>query len=183
MGDFSPLGKIISISELLKNKSVNDNEFRIACFLIDSYNNKTDQCNPSVLYMGKQMGKSESTIKRGLRGLRKKKIISNSRGNPMIGSNKYKIFSNKKGIGEFEVPTLVDNKERSNLNYREVNIVKYESSTMTRKTIKETMNRNHYLNADKNQKELNESSSGSITEEERVLAGKIFTSFISKLEK
>lgn len=183
MGDFSPLGKIISISELLKNKLVNDNEFRIACFLIDSYNNKTDQCNPSVLYMGKQMGKSESTIKRGLRGLREKKIISNSRGNPTIGSNKYKIFSNKKGIGEYEIPILVDQKESSILNHKEVNIVKYESSSMTRKTIKETSNGNHYSITENNQKELNEGSSGSITEEERVLAGKRLTSFISKLDK
>ncbi len=182
MGDFSPLGKIISISELLKNKLVNDNEFRIACFLIDSYNNKTDQCNPSVLYMGKQMGKSESTIKRGLRGLRKKKIISNSRGNPIIGSNKYKIFSNKKGIGEYEIPILVDQKESSNLNHKEVNIVKHESSSMTCKTIKETSNGNHHSNSNNNQKELNNGSSGSV-EEERVLAGKRLTSFHSKLDK
>ena len=182
MGDFSPLGKIISISELLKNKLVNDNEFRIACFLIDSYNNKTNQCNPSVLYMGRQMGKSESTIKRGLRGLRDKKIISNSRGNPMIGSNKYKIFSNKKGKGEFEIPILVDQKENSDLNHREVNIVKNDSSSMTCKTIKETSNGNHHSNSNNNQKELNNGSSGPNSEEERVLAGKKISLLISKLE-
>ena len=54
---------------------------------------------------------------------------------------------------------------------------------MTCKTIKETMNRNHYSITDSNQKELNEGSSGFISEEERVLAGKRLTSFISKLDK
>ena len=182
MNEFSPLGKIVSISQLLKNKSINDNEFRIACFLIDSYNNKTQQCNPSVLYMGRQMGKSESTVKRGLRELRKKNIISNSRGSPMLGSNKYKIFANKNGVGDYEVPIVVDTNESSNLNSREVNIVTNESSNVTRKTVNESMNRNLPIESKERQKELKKGSSVSISEEERSVIGKKLSDFISKLE-
>ena len=95
-----------------------------------------------------------------------------------------KIWGQRKELAIYSgTPHQRNNKERPNLNYREVNIVKYESSSMTRKTIKETMNRNHYSITDSNQKELNEGSSGFISEEERVLAGKRLTSFISKLDK
>ena len=54
---------------------------------------------------------------------------------------------------------------------------------MTCKTIKETSNGNHHSNSNNNQKELRNGSSGSVAEEERVLAGKRLTSFLSKLDK
>ena len=75
---FDPLKKIQSLDTII-SMGLTDRAYRVFSFLVFRYNSHSEQCNPSVNYMAVQMNKSPSYVKRGLKELRDKQIISNTR--------------------------------------------------------------------------------------------------------
>ena len=108
--------------------------------------------------MAAQMNKSPSYVKRGLRELRHKQIISNIRGSITTGSNMYRLSGTLRGISYYQ---------GSKMSEEEVISVSLEGSDVTRKTIKE------YIKEDINSNNLAEpelpggSDSKDIDEKER----------------
>ena len=119
---FDPLKKIQSLDTII-SMDLTDRAYRVFSFLVFRYNSNSEQCNPSVNYMAAQMNKSPSYVKRGLRELRHKQIISNIRGSITTGSNMYRLSGTLRGI--------------SDVSEEEVKSVSLEGSNVTRKTIKE----------------------------------------------
>lgn len=124
---FPPVDKLNAIDDVSKMK-LSDNAFRVYCYLVCRYNSITQQCNPSVNHMSKNIGKSKATIKRALAELRDKNLIWNYRGYPSVGSNEYKIYG-----------TVLWKKYSSNLNESRLNNDTQIGSELSPKTIKETM--------------------------------------------
>tara|TARA_A100001011_G_scaffold47673_1_gene45123 strand:- start:261 stop:635 length:375 start_codon:yes stop_codon:yes gene_type:complete len=119
--------------------------------------------------MATQMNKSPSYVKRGLKELRDKQIISNTRGSITTGSNMYRLSGTLRGISYYQ---------GSDMSEGEVKSVSLEGSDVTRKTIKE------YIKEDINSEKLVEpelsegSGSKAIEDEEWKKAGKIISQII-----
>ena len=124
---FDPLKKIQSLDTII-SMDLTDRAYRVFSFLVFRYNSNSEQCNPSVNYMAAQMNKSPSYVKRGLRELRHKQIISNIRGSITTGSNMYRLSGTLRGISDYQ---------SSDVSEEEVKSVSLEGSNVTRKTIKE----------------------------------------------
>ena len=154
---FDPLKKIQSLDTII-SMGLTDRAYRVFSFLVFRYNSHSEQCNPSVNYMAVQMNKSPSYVKRGLKELRDKKIISNTRGSITTGSNMYRLSGTLRGISYYQ---------GSDMSEGEVKSVSLEGSDVTRKTIKE------YIKEDINNEKLVEpelpegSGSKDIDEKER----------------
>ena len=154
---FDPLKKIQSLDTII-SMGLTDRAYRVFSFLVFRYNSQSEQCNPSVNYMAVQMNKSPSYVKRGLKELRDKQIISNTRGSITTGSNMYRLSGTLKGISNYKSSVMSE---------EEVKSVSLKGSDVTRKTIKE------YIKEDINNKnpfkpELPEGSgSKDIDEKER----------------
>ena len=137
---FDPLKKIQSLDTIIL-RDLTDRAYRVFSFLVFRYNSHTEQCNPSVNYMASQMNKSPSYVKRGLKELRDKQIISNTRGSITTGSNMYRLSGTLRGISYYQ---------GSDMSEQEVRSVSLEVSDVTRKTIKE------YIKEDINIEKLDE---------------------------
>ena len=124
---FDPLKKIQSLDTIIL-RDLTDRAYRVFSFLVFRYNSHSEQCNPSVNYMATQMNKSPSYVKRGLKELRDKQIISNTRGSITTGSNMYRLSGTLRGISYYQ---------GSKMSEEEVISVSLEGSNVTRKTIKE----------------------------------------------
>ena len=124
---FDPLKKIQSLDTIIL-RDLTDRAYRVFSFLVFRYNSHSEQCNPSVNYMAAQMNKSPSYVKRGLKELRDKQIISNTRGSITTGSNMYRLSGTLRGISYYQ---------GSDMSKQEVKSVSLECSDVTRKTIKE----------------------------------------------
>ena len=165
---FDPLKKIQSLNTIIL-RDLTDRAYRVFSFLVFRYNSHTEQCNPSVNYMAAQMNKSPSYVKRGLKELRDKQIISNTRGSITTGSNMYRLSGTLRGISYYQ---------GSDMSEGEVKSVLLEGSDVTRKTIKE------YIKEDINSEKLVEpeltegSGSKAIEDEEWKKAGKIISQTI-----
>ena len=165
---FDPLKKIQSLDTII-SMDLTDRAYRVFSFLVFRYNSHSEQCNPSVNYMATQMNKSPSYVKRGLKELRDKQIISNTRGSITTGSNMYRLSGTLRGISYYQ---------GSDVSEGEVKSVLFEGSDVTRKTIKE------YINEDSNtenpvEPKLTEGSgSKAIEDEEWKKAGKIISQII-----
>jgi len=97
--------KVLAIDKVLQ-KDISDKSFRVYCYLLCRYNSSSKQCNPSIDNMSKMLGKSHCTIKRAIRELKDKKVISYWRGSPTTGSNMYRLEGSSEGIYEREVSNL-----------------------------------------------------------------------------
>ncbi len=97
--------KVLAINKVLQ-KDISDKSFRVYCYLLCRYNSGSKQCNPSIDNMSKMLGKSHCTIKRAIRELKDKKVISYWRGSPTTGSNMYRLEGSSEGIYEREVSNL-----------------------------------------------------------------------------
>ncbi len=165
---FDPLKKIQSLDTII-SMDLTDRAYRVFSFLVFRYNSNSEQCNPSVNYMAAQMNKSPSYVKRGLRELRHKQIISNIRGSITTGSNMYRLSGTLRGISDYQ---------SSDVSEQEVKSVSLVGSDVTRKTIKE------YIKEDINSEKLVEpelpkgSGSKAIEDEEWKKAGKIISQII-----
>ena len=154
---FDPLKKIQSLDTII-SMDLTDRAYRVFSFLVFRYNSHSEQCNPSVNYMATQMNKSPSYVKRGLKELRDKQIISNTRGSITTGSNMYRLSGTLRGISYYQ---------SSDMSEEEVKSVSLVGSDVTRKTIKE------YIKEDINSEKLVEpelpegSGSKDIDEKER----------------
>ena len=154
---FDPLKKIQSLDTII-SMDLTDRAYRVFSFLVFRYNSHSEQCNPSVNYMAAQMNKSPSYVKRGLKELRDKQIISNTRGSITTGSNMYRLCGTLRGISYYQ---------SSDMSEEEVKSVSLKGSDVTRKTIKE------YIKEDINSEKLVEpelpegSGSKDIDEKER----------------
>ena len=154
---FDPLKKIQSLDTII-SMGLTDRAYRVFSFLVFRYNSHSEQCNPSVNYMAVQMNKSPSYVKRGLKELRDKQIISNTRGSITTGSNMYRLSGTLRGISYYQSSDMTDEEFKS---------VSLEGSDVTRKTIKE------YIKEDINNEKLVEpelpegSGSKDIDEKER----------------
>ena len=137
---FDPLKKIQSLDTIIL-RDLTDRAYRVFSFLVFRYNSHSEQCNPSVNYMATQMNKSPSYVKRGLKELRDKQIISNTRGSITTGSNMYRLSGTLRGISYYQ---------GSDMSEQEVRSVSLEVSDVTRKTIKE------YIKEDINIEKLDE---------------------------
>ena len=137
---FDPLKKIQSLDTIIL-RDLTDRAYRVFSFLVFRYNSHSEQCNPSVNYMAAQMNKSPSYVKRGLKELRDKQIISNTRGSITTGSNMYRLSGTLRGISYYQ---------GSDMSEQEVRSVSLEVSDVTRKTIKE------YIKEDINIEKLDE---------------------------
>lgn len=168
---FDPLKKIHSMDYLIKQQ-ISDRAFRVFCFLAFRYNTYSTQCNPSVEFMAREMGKSPSYVKRGLSELRKKRFISNVRGSLTTGSNMYRLVGTTEGIYEHQ---------RSNVSFQKVKSVTNEGSDMTCKYINEDIKEN--INTDTHSEpELPDGSgSSAISEMERQKAGKMISDLLKRL--
>ncbi len=124
---FDPLKKIQSLDTIIL-RDLTDRAYRVFSFLVFRYNSHSEQCNPSVNYMATQMNKSPSYVKRGLKELRDKHIISNTRGSITTGSNMYRLSGTLRGISNYK---------SSYMSEQEVKSVSLKGSEVTRKTIKE----------------------------------------------
>ena len=124
---FDPLKKIQSLDTIIL-RDLTDRAYRVFSFLVFRYNSHSEQCNPSVNYMAAQMNKSPSYVKRGLKELRDKQIISNTRGSITTGSNMYRLSGTLRGISYYQ---------GSDMSEGEVKSVSLKGSDVTRKTIKE----------------------------------------------
>ena len=165
---FDPLKKIQSLDTIIL-RDLTDRAYRVFSFLVFRYNSNSEQCNPSVNFMADEMNKSPSYVKRGLKELRHKQIISNTRGSITTGSNMYRLSGTRRGISYYQ---------GSDMSEGEVKSVSLEGSDVTRKTIKE------YIKEDINSENLVEpeliegSGSKVIEDEERKKAGKIISQII-----
>ena len=137
---FDPLKKIQSLDTII-SMDLTDRAYRVFSFLVFRYNSHSEQCNPSVNYMATQMNKSPSYVKRGLKELRDKQIISNTGGSITTGSNMYRLSGTLRGISYYQ---------GSDMSEQEVRSVSLEVSDVTRKTIKE------YIKEDINIEKLDE---------------------------
>ena len=166
---FDPLKKIQSLDTIIL-RDLTDRAYRVFSFLVFRYNSNGEQCNPSVNYMAAQMNKSTSYVKRGLKELRHKQIISNTRGSITTGSNMYRLSGTLRGISYYQ---------DSKMSEEEVISLSLEGSDVTRKTIKE------YIKEDINSNNLVEpelpggSDSKDIDEKERQKALKILRDIIN----
>ena len=166
---FDPLKKIQSLDTII-SMDLTDRAYRVFSFLVFRYNSHSEQCNPSVNYMATQMNKSPSYVKRGLKELRDKQIISNTRGSITTGSNMYRLSGTLRGISYYQ---------GSDMSEGEVKSVLLEGSDVTRKTIKE------YIKEDINIEKLDEtelpdgSSLKDIDEKERKRALKKLRAIIN----
>ena len=124
---FDPLKKIQSLDTIIL-RDLTDRAYRVFSFLVFRYNSHSEQCNPSVNYMAAQMNKSPSYVKRGLKELRDKQIISNTRGSITTGSNMYRLSGTLRGISYYQ---------GSDMSEHEVKSVSLVGSNVTLKTIKE----------------------------------------------
>ena len=97
--------KVLAIDKVLQ-KDISDKAFRVYCYLLCRYNSGNKQCNPSIDNMSIKLGKSHCTIKRAIKELKEKKIISYWRGSPTTGSNMYRLEGSSEGIYEREVSNL-----------------------------------------------------------------------------
>ena len=165
---FDPLKKIQSLDTII-SMDLTDRAYRVFSFLVFRYNSHSEQCNPSVNYMAAQMNKSPSYVKRGLKELRDKQIISNTRGSITTGSNMYRLSGTLRGISYYQ---------GSDMSEGEVKSVSLVGSDVTRKTIKE------YIKEDNNtenpfEPELTKGSGSKVIEEkEWEKAGKIISQII-----
>ena len=166
---FDPLKKIQSLDTIIL-RDLTDRAYRVFSFLVFRYNSHSEQCNPSVNYMAVQMNKSPSYVKRGLKELRDKQIISNTRGSITTGSNMYRLSGTLRGISYYQ---------GSDMSEGEVKSVSLVGSDVTRKTIKE------YIKEDINSEKLVEpeltegSGSKDIDEKERRRGLKILSDAIN----
>ncbi len=158
--------------DYLIKQQISDRAFRVFCFLAFRYNTYSTQCNPSVEFMAREMDKSPSYVKRGLRELRKKRFISNRRGSLTTGSNMYRLVGTTEGIYE---------PQSSNVSFEEVKFVSNEGSGMSRKYINEDIKEN--INTDTHSEpELPDGSgSSAISETERQKAGKMISDLLKRL--
>ena len=124
---FDPLKKIQSLDTIIL-RDLTDRAYRVFSFLVFRYNSHSEQCNPSVNYMAAQMNKSPSYVKRGLKELRDKQIISNTRGSITTGSNMYRLSGTLRGISY---------NQSSDMSEEEVKSLSLKGPDVTRKTIKE----------------------------------------------
>ena len=97
--------KVLAIDKVLQ-KDISDKAFRVYCYLLCRYNSGNKQCNPSIDNMSIKLAKSHCTIKRAIKELKEKKIISYWRGSPTTGSNMYRLEGSSEGIYEREVSNL-----------------------------------------------------------------------------
>ena len=166
---FDPLKKIQSLDTIIL-RDLTDRAYRVFSFLVFRYNSHSEQCNPSVNYMATQMNKSPSYVKRGLKELRDKQIISNTRGSITTGSNMYRLSGTLRGISYYQSSDMTDEEFKS---------VSLEGSDVTRETIKE------YIKEDINNEKLVEpelpegSGSKDIDEKERKRALKKLRAIIN----
>ena len=166
---FDPLKKIQSLDTII-SMGLTDRAYRVFSFLVFRYNSHSEQCNPSVNYMAVQMNKSPSYVKRGLKELRDKQIISNTRGSITTGSNMYRLSGTLRGISYYQSSDMTDEEFKS---------VSLEGSDVNRKTIKE------YIKEDINNEKLVEpelpegSGSKDIDEKERKRALKKLRAIIN----
>jgi len=165
---FDPLMKIQSMDFIIKQR-LSDRAYRVFCFLVFRYNTYTEQCNPSVEYMAKEMGKSPSYVKRGLRELRKRKFISNRRGSLTTGSNLYRLEGTSIGIFE---------PQGSNASYHNVKSVTHERSEVSRKYINEDIKENINIDTHYEPEQPEGSGSSGISDQERRKAGDIISKTI-----
>ena len=158
---FDPLMKIQAMDFIIK-QDVTDRAIRVFCFLTFRYNTYTMQCNPSVEYMAQEMGKSPSYIKRGLRELREKELISNRRGSLTTGSNLYRLEGTSIGIFE---------PQGSNASYHKVKSVTHEGSEVSRKYINEDIKENINTNTHFEPEQTGGSGPSVVSDEEWKRAG------------
>ena len=97
--------KVLAIDAVVQ-RDISDKAFRVYCYLLCRYNSGSKQCNPSIDNMSKKLGKSHCTIKRAIRELKDKKVISYWRGSPTTGSNMYRLEGSSEGIYEQRVSNL-----------------------------------------------------------------------------
>ena len=97
--------KVLAIDAVVQ-RDISDKAFRVYCYLLCRYNSGSKQCNPSIDNMSKMLGKSQCTIKRAIRELKDKKVISYWRGSPTTGSNMYRLEGSSEGIYEQRVSNL-----------------------------------------------------------------------------
>ena len=97
--------KVLAIDKVLQ-KDISDKAFRVYCYLLCRFNSGNKQCNPSIDNMSIKLGKSHCTIKRAIKELKEKKIISYWRGSPTTGSNMYRLEGSSEGIYEQRVSKL-----------------------------------------------------------------------------
>lgn len=158
---FDPLMKIQAMDFIIKQR-LSDRAYRVFCFLVFRYNTYTMQCNPSVDYMAREMGKSPSYVKRGLRELRKRKFISNRRGSLTTGSNLYRLEGTSIGIFQ---------PQRSKVSNEGVKFVTKEGSDMSRKYINEDIKENINTNTHIEPEQSRGSGSSVVSDEEWKRAG------------
>lgn len=165
---FDPLMKIQAMDFIIK-QGLTDRAYRVFCFLVFRYNTYTQQCNPSIEYMAKEMGKSPSYVKRGLQELRKRKFISNRRGSLTTGSNLYCLEGTSIGIFE---------PQGSNASYHKVKSVTHEGSEVSRKYINEDIKENINIDTHYEPEQPEGSGSSGISDQERKKAGDIISKTI-----
>mgnify|MGYP006114051433 FL=1 len=165
---FDPLMKIQAMDFIIKQE-LTDRAYRVFCFLVFRYNTYTQQCNPSIEYMAKEMGKSPSYVKRGLQELRKRKFISNRRGSLTTGSNLYCLEGTSIGIFE---------PQGSNVSYQKVKSVTHEGSEVSRKYINEDIKENINIDTHYEPEQPEGSGSSGISDQERKKAGDIISKTI-----
>ena len=156
--------KVLAIDKVLQ-KDISDKSFRVYCYLLCRYNSSSKQCNPSIDNMSKMLGKSHCTIKRAIRELKDKKVISYWRGSPTTGSNMYRLEGSSEGIYEREV---------SNLSKAGISFAYNEVSELSPK-----YNKEYNYSENPVEPELTEGSgSKAIEDEEWKKAGKIISQII-----
>lgn len=135
MHNFDPVKKLNSQFDALKDPDLSVTDKLVYFVLVHRYNSRTRQCNPSVETIANDICKSTRTVERSLKKLREKGYITNFRGFPGKGSNMYQLKDTKLGLYKKK-------KKTTNLSEIYDNIVGETPSSVSCKTIKETINNN-----------------------------------------
>ena len=141
---FDPILKLEAIAETNKDPELSDKAKRVYICLITRYNNRTKQCNPSVETIAKDVGAvSTRTVERKLQELREKEYITNFRGFPSKGSNMYQLKHSRAGL-------LKKKSKTTKLTDLYDNIVGQTPSSMSCKTMNESMKETMNINENNN---------------------------------
>ena len=133
--NFDPVSKLNSLQRAIRDPKLSSSAKLVYTSLVFRYNSETKKCNPSVEKISEDIGnKSTRTIERALQELRRQGYITNFRGYPGIGSNLYQLKDTKVG--------LLKQTYTTNLTSIDDNIVGETPSSVSYKTINETINNN-----------------------------------------
>lgn len=94
--------------EILFDKSISSNEFRVYTILLRLYNSEKQCAYPSIEYIAEKIGISVSTVKRAIKGLVKLGYITITKKKSVLGN--FNTYTNLKHL----VPTKEKNKEPAN---------------------------------------------------------------------